>query len=113
MKCSTIDTKRLQLVPLSTSFASDDYVNWMNDSEVNEYLESGGNYTLDMLTCFLKDVEKKDILFWAIIVKRSQKNIKNIIIDTINWKYGNGEYVILIGDHDSWARVTPTRPHGQ
>ena len=104
MKCTTIDTERLQLVPLSTSFASNDYVNWMNDSEVNEYLESGGNYTLDMLMSFLKDVEQKDILFWAIVVKSNQKHIGNIKIDPINWKYGNGEYGILLGDRESWGK---------
>lgn len=104
MKCTTIETERLQLVPLSTSFASYEYVDWMNDSEVNRYLESGGNYTKEMLEIFLEEVEKKNMLFWAIVVKKNQKHIGNIKIDPINRKYMNGEYGILLGDRDSWGK---------
>ena len=45
----TLETDRLILKPLNMYFLSKDYVNWLNDKEVNRYLESGGNYTLEML----------------------------------------------------------------
>ena len=99
-----IETPRLYLEPLSTKFVSDDYVTWMNDREVNKYLESGGNYTREMLLEFLQDVEQKEILFWAIIEKSNHRHIGNIKIDPINHKYGNGEYGILLGDRTCWGK---------
>lgn len=58
-----LETERLILRPLSLLHSSEEYVAWMNDHEVNKYLESGGDYTLQKLKEFLDEVEKKDILF--------------------------------------------------
>ena len=58
----------------------------MNDIEVNKYLSSGWNYSLNKLEVFLKKVEKKKILFWAINIKHNNKHIGNIKIDHIDFK---------------------------
>ena len=80
------------------------YVNWLNDIEVNTYLESGGNYTLQLLADFLKEQEQKDILFWAIHLKNSNKHIGNIKIDPINYEQSSGEFGILMGDKENWGK---------
>ena len=81
MKAIELESERLFYEPLSQKHLSFAYVNWLNDVEVNTYLESGGNYTIQLLSDFLKEQEQKDILFWAIHLKDSNKHIGNIKID--------------------------------
>ena len=68
MKAVILESKRLLFEPLTLNHLSNDYVNWLNDSVVNKYLESQGDYDLKKLKTFLEEQEKKEILFWAILV---------------------------------------------
>ncbi len=102
MKASYLESERLYYEPLSTLYSSNSYVDWLNDEEVNKYLESGGGYTIEKLNVFLKEQESKNIQFWAIVIKESNKHIGNIKIDPI--KNSIGEYGILIGDKIEWGK---------
>ncbi len=99
-----LESQRLIYKPLSCKHLSIDYVNWLNDNNVIRYLETGGNYTLKMLSEYLKEVEKKNIYFWAIHLKESDKHIGNIKIDPINMRHGLGEYGIMMGDSKEWGK---------
>ena len=99
-----LETDRLILKPLNKYFLSKDYVNWLNDKEVNRYLESGGNYTLEMLEGYLEEVESNPKYFWAIILKETNKHIGNIKIDPIDLSHLFGEYGIMIGDRTVWGK---------
>ena len=103
-KAPIITTERLQLEPLSLSHVSYDYVNWMNDKDVNRYLETGGDYTLEKLKDFLKQVELDNILFWAIHLKINNKHIGNIKIDPINTRHKYAEYGIMMGNKSEWGK---------
>ena len=46
---------------------------------------------------------KKNILFWAIHLKDSNKHIGNIKIDPIDYEDNSGEYGILMGDKTNWG----------
>lgn len=100
----TLETERLYLKPLSLDYMSQAYVDWMNDPEVNKYLESGGDYTLEKLTEYLTEVERKPKYFWAIIMKESGKHVGNIKIDPIHPIHQFGEYGIMIGDRNAWGK---------
>jgi ribosomal-protein-alanine N-acetyltransferase len=104
MKAVSIETPRFYLERLFIEHLSQKYVDWMNDYQVNQYLESGGNYTLEMLKDFLINVSNQDIYFWAIKDKFDEHHIGNIKIDPINFKHGWGEYGILIGDQSYWGK---------
>jgi len=104
MVASELISDRLIYKPLSLAHLSHHYVSWMNDKEVIKYLDSGGDYTIEKLEDFLNDVEKKEILFWAIHLKESGKHIGNIKIDPINKKNGLGEYGIMMGDRSEWGK---------
>ena len=99
-----LETERLRLERLSTKFCTSTYVSWMNDPEVIKYLDSGGDYTLEKLEDFLKGVESKDMLFWAIVDKGLDKHIGNIKIDPFSIMHHRGEYGILIGDKTAWGK---------
>ena len=103
-KIKTLKSKRLVYKPLGLDYLSDKYVNWMNDKDVNIYMESGGDYTIEKLKVFLREQQKNQILFWAIIKKDTQKHIGNIKIDPINLETKSGEYGIMIGDKSEWGK---------
>jgi RimJ/RimL family protein N-acetyltransferase len=68
------------------------------------YLETRGNYTLDLLKSYVENQYNKEIYFWAIHLKSSKKHIGNIKIDPINIETNSGEYGILMGDKSNWGK---------
>jgi ribosomal-protein-alanine N-acetyltransferase len=103
-RIENIYTDRLELFPLNLKFCSEIYLNWMNDPEIYQYLESGGDYSMQKLKEYLKQVENNPCYFWAICIKESNQHIGNIKIDPINFKHGNGEYGIMMGDKAEWNK---------
>jgi RimJ/RimL family protein N-acetyltransferase len=104
MKACYLESERLYFKPLSRLHLSKNYVNWINDSDVNKYLESGGDYTIEKLESYLEQQEKKEILFWAIHLKKSNKHIGNIKIDPIYFDDNAGEYGIMMGEKNEWGK---------
>lgn len=104
MNAPALEAERLYLKPLSLEHLSEEYVGWMNDPEVNRYLESGGDYTLEKLRDFLQGVESRPILFWAIHLRSNDLHIGNIKIDPLNERHGLGEYGILMGRKSAWGK---------
>ena len=101
---AVLESERLILKPLNMHFLSQEYVNWMNDEKVNRHLESGGNYTLEKLTTYLKEVEDYPKYFWAINFKETDQHLGNIKIDPIDLNHLCGEYGIMIGDRNVWGK---------
>ena len=104
MTAKQLVAERLLLEPLSLKQLSSKYVGWLNDPQVNKYLETRGGYTIEKLRSFLEEQEKKKILFWAIYKKQDTKHIGNIKIDPIDESKNSGEYGILIGDKEEWGK---------
>lgn len=102
-QAKVLSSSRLTYVPLSISHLSQSYADWINDPAVNKYLETRQT-TLTQLEDFLKEQEKKDILFWAIHLKENNKHIGNIKIDPIDSSESSGEYGILMGDKSEWKK---------
>lgn len=99
-----LESERLVYCPLSLEHCTNEYVSWMNDPIIYQFLETGGGYTLQMLSEYLDNVVKTPILFWGIHIKESRKHIGNIKIDPINTRHGFGEYGILLGDKQEWGK---------
>ena len=104
MKAKTLETSRLILKPLTMEHLSQDYVDWLNDSEVYRFLETGGSYTIEMLEIYLKEVVDKDIYFWAIHISDNNLHIGNIKMDPINTRHGLAEYGIMMGQKSEWGK---------
>jgi len=104
MHAPVIYSDRIYLKALSINHLSGEYVDWLNDATVNQYLETGGDYTIEKLEEYLKSAEKNSILFWAIHLLENDKHIGNIKIDPINLRHGVGDYGILIGDTKEWGK---------
>jgi RimJ/RimL family protein N-acetyltransferase len=99
-----IESERLIYKRVSAEHVTEAYVNWINDSEVNKYLETRGNYTLDLLKTYVEEQYNNEIYFWAIHLIGSEKHIGNIKIDPIHIETNTGDYGILMGDKSNWGK---------
>lgn len=104
MKAPLLESDNLIYKPVSLDHLSQSYVNWLNDTDVYKYMETGGNYSIEQLKSFLTEVEKKQILFWAIHLKSTNQHIGNIKIDPINLIDNSAEYGIMIGEKAEWGK---------
>jgi len=99
-----LNTERLELLKLDTSFCSTEYLSWINNSEVIRFLETEKGSTLFDLMQYLVSIQKAQVFAWAILVKETNEHIGNIKIDPIDFKNGYGEYGIMIGDKNAWGK---------
>jgi ribosomal-protein-alanine N-acetyltransferase len=104
MKIPVLNSKKLRCVPMSLEFANEVYLSWLNDAEVNRYLEVPKENKLSELIAYVQSAMDAKICFWAIVKKEDNKHIGNIKIDPINYKHGFGEYGILMGDKSEWGK---------
>jgi [ribosomal protein S5]-alanine N-acetyltransferase len=105
MPAPYLESERLYYKAVSLENCTNEYVKWLNDDDVNFYLETGGDYTIQKLRQFLTEIENnKKILFWAIYIKESNKHIGNIKIDPIIKRHNRGEYGIMLGDKSEWGK---------
>ncbi|RYF89545.1 MAG: N-acetyltransferase [Chitinophagaceae bacterium] len=99
-----LESERLIYQPMAMHHATPTYLGWLNDEEVNKYLEVKKENTLEELQVYVQDALEKKIFFWAIQLKSDGKHIGNIKIDPINYKHGTGEYGIMVGDKTEWGK---------
>lgn len=97
--------KNIYLRPIEISDATKDYVHWLNDPKVNQYLESRFlRSTLKNLKEYVKNIKKDpNYIFLAIVRKDSGKHIGNIKLGPINRHHKFAEIGIMIGDKNSWG----------
>jgi RimJ/RimL family protein N-acetyltransferase len=99
-----LETERLVLKRLTPKHISLDYLSWLNNPETNIFLEAKGDYTLEMLRSYIEEHYAREVYFWAVHLKDSNKHIGNIKIDPISIKTNSGEYGILMGDTLYWGK---------
>ena len=104
MKNIDLESERLIYKRVSAEHLTDDYVNWINDPEVNMYLETKVSYTLDLLKSYVDEQYLNEVYFWGIHLKETNKHIGNIKIDPVEIKHGICEYGIMMGDKNEWGK---------
>lgn len=101
----------IELFLLEPRHASDAYVRWLNDPEVNRYLESRfATQDLPSVAAFIAGALKSDrSLFLGIRSIALARHVGNIKLGPIDRHHGLGEIGIMIGDRDAWGRGTASR----
>ena len=102
----TIKTKNLILRELSLADVTDRYVGWLNDEEVNKYLETRHTtQTLESCRVFVESCngDPTSHLF-GIFLKSDGTHIGNIKIGFIHMRYKRGELSLFIGEKKHWGR---------
>jgi RimJ/RimL family protein N-acetyltransferase len=101
---------RIILRQLTVDDVTQNYVDWMNDPVVNEYLESRSvTHSMETVIEFVSNMHKsrEDILF-GIFFGKNEKHIGNIKLGQINEYQKSATIGLAIGDKDFWGKGIAT-----
>jgi [ribosomal protein S5]-alanine N-acetyltransferase len=100
-----LSSERLSYQPITTAYNTAEYLSWLNDNDVVQYLEIFEAYTSEQLEQYLLRAAHDDqLLFWAVHLRENGKHIGNIKVDPVNRRHGYGEYGIMMGDRSAWGK---------
>jgi len=101
-----IATENLFLKELGVSDVSDGYVSWLNDPEINKYLESRLiEHTLESTMNFVKETaEKNSSILFGIFKQENMKHIGNIKLGSIDSYHKRAVAGLFIGDKKEWGK---------
>lgn len=105
-----IEGKQIYLREVRISDVNENYYRWLNDSEVNRYLET--RYIPRSIQNIREFVEKMDgnpdEIFLAICLKENDLHIGNIKLGPINWIHRFADISLLIGEKAYWGKGIAT-----
>ena len=101
---------RIYLREVRESDVNDEYYRWINDPEVNRFLESRfyPQSKNDILNYVKKMESNPDEVFFAICIKDNDKHIGNIKLGPINWIHRKGDISLVIGKKEFWGKGIAT-----
>lgn len=102
-----IISEKLLLRSLSPDDASDLYLSWLSDCEINRYLEVRFSppRTVAHLANFITEANaSSQTLLLGIFLKRNGRHIGNIKLGPIDWNHATGDVGFLIGDRQEWGK---------
>ncbi|MBW1774061.1 MAG: GNAT family N-acetyltransferase [Deltaproteobacteria bacterium] len=102
----SINGERIYLRVVRPADVTEHYCSWMNDPEVNAYLESRFYpHTMESLQDYVKEKsEDSRTVFLAIVLKNGDRHIGNIKLGPIDWNHRRGDIGIIIGEKDCWGK---------
>jgi [ribosomal protein S5]-alanine N-acetyltransferase len=100
-------TPAAELFVLQEADATEEYVGWLNNPNVNRFLESRfAVHTRESVREFIRrHLLDPGSLFCGIrSVAHSRKHVGNIKLSPIAWNVGQAEIGIMIGDETAWGK---------
>lgn len=99
------EDKRIYLRKLSVEDVSDDYFNWLHDTEVVQYLEArfSDNTKEDIRKFIVCCTNDPNTVLLGIYFKAENKHIGNIKLHRINYTHYTAEISIMIGNKNYWG----------
>jgi len=101
-----IDTERLYLRNLLKEDVSEKYVSWLNDPDVNKYLEvRQSEQTIESCIKFIQNCNDDPCSnLFGIFEKENGEHIGNAKIGFINKHYQRGQISLFIGEKIFWGK---------
>lgn len=99
-----INGEKIYLKTLAPENATQEYCNWLNDPEVNVYLETRKSTIEEVKEYIRKQMEDPNSFFVGIFLKESNKHIGNIKLEPIDWQARRALIGIIIGDKAEWGK---------
>ena len=88
------------------------YLNWLNDTEINQYLETRWEeQTIDKIKDFVKSIRDSSHSYLFAIIYQ-EKHIGNIKIGPIHPIYKNADVSYFIGEKSAWGKGIATEAIG-
>lgn len=109
-KTLKLSGKNIYLRPVRKSDVGEVYLGWLNDPEVNRYLESRFvRHTLKSLEEFVVQMSRlKGNIFFAICLNDDDRHIGNIKIGPVDVHHQFAHVGIVIGAKELWGRGLAT-----
>ena len=103
-------SERLYLREVRVSDVNEKYYCWMNDPEINHYLETRfATQSLESIAEFVKKTDADpDVHFMAICDLAGGEHIGNIKLGPINWHHRRADVGLLIGEKNYWGKGLAT-----
>lgn len=101
-----VSTERLQLRTLTLSDCTPAYAGWLNDPEVNQFLETRfhGRQTLETVRAYVSGVmERDDEHLFGIFLTDGRRHVGNIKVGPVSPVHGVADMSLFIGDKDCWG----------
>lgn len=101
-----IETSRLYLRPLAVEDANDTYAGWLNDPEVNRYLETRhSRQTVKSCSDFIQQCNADPAShLYGVFISETDTHIGNAKIGFINSLYQRGQVSLFIGEKQYWGQ---------
>ena len=101
-----IQGKNVFLRNILLADCTEKYVNWLNNSEINEYLESRLIVqTVESVRAFVSNIiDSNDTYLFAILCKENNEHIGNVKIGPIHSIYKHAFTGYLIGEKEYWGK---------
>lgn len=106
----TLTGEKILLRPVALSDCTDRYVAWLNDPEVNRYLESRWTkQTIESVRLYVEGVSRsKDTHFFAMIDPGTKLHVGNIKLGPVNPHHRVADVSYFIGDRSFWGKGLAT-----
>lgn len=103
---SILETERLILRPLTEADASQRYADWLNDPQVNQFLETRHSaQTVDSCRAFVTQCNADPgSHLLGVFHKGSGQHIGNVKVGFINNHYERGQVSLFIGEKAFWGQ---------
>ena len=104
----TLKGNNLTLRQLEFSDCTNQYVNWLNNPEINKYLESRWQHqTIQTIKDFLRSIQNNTTSY-IFAICFDEKHIGNIKINISSARYKIADVGYFIGDKSYWGRGIAT-----
>lgn len=104
MKKYLLTGEKVGLREISPDDINEKYCAWLNDLEVNKYMQSRYSpWNLDKMKQYLSNLGSYEYIF-AICCLESDEHIGNIKLGPIDWINRKAEISILLGEKSSWGK---------
>ena len=106
----TVTSERLIFRTLTKEDVSEQYVGWLNDSEINQFLETRfSEQNLETCEQFVTQMQNDSNSFlFGIFSKESNVHMGNIKLGFINNHHGSGQLSLFIGEKSQWGKGLAT-----
>ena len=106
----TLTGKLITLRSITLSDCNDTYVSWLNDPEINKYLEVRFDFhTVENVRAYVDGMLKSDSSYqFAIIAGDTNRHIGNIKLGPIHPQYLFADVGYLVGDKSYWGKGIAT-----
>lgn len=103
-----IEGERIILRILTEKDATEKYCSWINDPDINEYLDSKSITKNELKQYINIRYNDPNCLFFGIFLKQNDIHIGNVKLEPIDFQSGIATLGILIGEKNYWSNKFAT-----